>query len=584
MSKKIINIIIGFILAILETLMTTFLTDLINVSKIKFLLISAPIFIIIYIVYYKFKIIINYFSRIYKSLFFYYEIKEIDGCYGRDDVIKEIYETHISTKNIKCILLCGYGGAGKSTIIENFHKVLMSRTKMIIYSSDLSIKNIKSNSIIFCDYALENKNEISNLIQKIKEKQKKRITFVLIERNVAVSILETKVSFDKIIDLNNSKYTLSNEVLKSILNYNITHNYDEKNRKYEKNSFFVSDDRLKELVNLITKKYDPKLKRPIFCVILASIYKENTNVDFSIQKNVDMLFNRYWDCITRKNKINAFINSISEDKSFSDIYKIAVNDNCNRLKMEINCLTIVSSMTLLSFELDYRDDGINLKIYNEQYSDVTIEFPYIKKCIEDYLTSFGYFKLKKHLVPLFLLNDFAQNNLNGYYAIKPIRYDIVAAWLFSKLISCDDERKWFEEIIKTICLNYHDLMHNMFNFSIRAADENFSSALIWFSKNIKIYNQYTFNDFKKDIDICLQEMYSTYNKNKDKYDACKVVLSNLFDVIYSNETLMEYERETLRAILSNAIDSNIDIDIEIKDYLQEIINIYNNEQNTMIMR
>ncbi len=580
-KKSFLNIFVAIVLAIIEGITTTVIPDLIKVSKSKVFFISLPIFIALYVTYYKY----DFFKKrifllgqqiveLFRNIQYRYKINEIEGFYGRENIIEELYLFHISSKENKRILLSGYGGTGKTTIIKNFEKKLNSKTKVVIYNNNLNAVQIKSNTIIFCDYALENKESISSFIKTINNGHKRQISFVIIERNFAIDYLELAISFDKIINLSDEKYALPYEVLEQILIYNVKH--DVINNQYKDSGVDISNREVNRLVDLIFKKLDPSLKRPIFCVIIADIYKENNFTDFSEIENVNNLFDKYWSTITRENKIKEFLRSITNDSEIADYSKTIVKEICKQLKAETNFFELFSSMTLLSFNISYTDSGVQIIIYDEYLNDRTIDYSKINEVIKPILSQYGHFKIKKHLMPLYSLNEFSVQNNSVDCIIRPIKFDLVAAWMFSKTMLDDNQVIWLKDFLEVINEHYQELLHNIFSFAIRADDEKNCMALMWFSENITNYEKYLFDDFNKDIRMCIQEIISINYHNEDKYNACKLVLNNLYEAINISGCIYEHEKETLftqsrRLIEQNDIDENVYLEIT------EIIDKYSNK-------
>lgn len=458
------------------------------------------------------------------GLFWERKICTVPGFYGRENIIKELYKYHMSAIERRCILLCGYGGSGKSTIAKNFAKTLNCKTKIKIYDKEqfnrLQQESISSNTIIFCDYALEGINEIISLYNDIQNTNKRRVTLVLIERSETKQYCINKgICFDETFDLNVDKYELKKDILSRIISYNVKNDYDEFKNYYEPSGCIITKKEAAHLADLVIDRFDSVYKRPIFCVILAEIYKRNPNVKFASRDAISELFREYWDIITRTKRVKMFLQEVANDANFNTNETELIEEISREIRSKMRALIAVSSLLSVELEINITSDKVNINILkeNERVEEI---YGDLKRCIDKYLSS-GKVKLYNYLLIEFGCNDFCKNNR----VISP-KYDLVSNWLFVESINNPKEREFIDQVFE-ILNRYRDLVHDAFSYSIRAADEMFEPLLVYFADSVINYKTYDENDYWRDIRLCVNQMLCAEYQNERGYVACKVVLYKL---------------------------------------------------------
>lgn len=484
-------------------------------------------------------------------------VKEVDGCYGREQIVTEIYNYHMATLENKCALLCGFGGTGKTTVAKCFKEMIRCKTNVLLCKREILqgivAEQISPNTIVFCDYALEAVQSIMKLYSDILRLNKRRITLVLIERNQRdLYLYEQEFRFGKIFNLNDPKYMLAREILKNIIWYNIK---DEK-KPSDLSGF---DEKLNHLVGLVEEKFDKKYKRPLFCVLLAEIYNDDLNTQFDNINGTFELFNRYWATTTREKRVKNFLLQVCRDANFTLYDETEVRRISDKIRNQIKVLTAIAS--LLSLEFEYSTN--ELKIY-ENGIDVSDTYVDLKNTLQHFLEEEPLI-LRSKLYDYCIFCDYMSGSGRR---ISQLEYDLVSNWLFIDAVN--SENVGIIDLVFQAINKYTNLIHNAFAYAIRSADEMFGGLLVYLSKHVQ-YGEYNKQDYYRDIWLCIQEMLSAETNNMAKFNACNLVMQQLISNLQKNniESLEELKEALLELVGSYSYTKTCEVVLEMIEKLGE---------------
>ena len=398
---------------------------------------------------------------------------------GRENVIRVIYGQYYLTKGIGTILVCGLGGSGKTTICNNFEKVLLNAPRVCFFTGNNMKECQKNHSIIFVDYAYENIDSIIRFREHLNSNRKKKVLLVLLERTYAKTIMSS-LSFDCTIDLNESEYTLSPDDIADIISFNISHSYDKENKEYISTKIEIDSTKAKELAEYICDVIDKKYHRPIFAYIVAELYRAESNrekFDLSKTESSIELLERYWKMKTRHTIMMSLIEA--DKKGFFAGGNIA--EALNNVKRMVEILTLFCSMTKLTIEYD--SNGVTvLKSDTSVINDERL-----CDCIKAFIDASVNSAIKRHLISKILDMELGtliicENDLK--MIIKPIVFDIVSTWLLGKTFNVSGRSKDYSIQLAKLIQNITDQNVNyaVISFVLRSLDENNTNILSWYSR------------------------------------------------------------------------------------------------------
>lgn len=460
-------------------------------------------------------------------------IQSVPGFFGRETVVKIIYEQYCASKGIRTILICGMGGSGKTTVYSFFSKVLANSPRVVSFTKSISAKSLHNRTILFADYAYENLTQINNLISSLAELKKKRILVVLLERTYAKGYLAT-LKYDFIIDLNESEYTLTEENLQSIITYNVAYKYDAEKDNFVNSNTTIDEQKAHELANQITKRIDPVYHRPVFAYIIAELYRANPQLDFSKTTSINLLLEQYWKKKTRYHMLQGLVTD-SDAEFGAD--KMRIEAAVNNAKQLVELLTLFCSMTKLIIKHDNRnrvllqsDDEMIIDQHLSEYIDT-----YISRMLDD--------DIKKHLVTKILDIDIGKTpefQTESKFEIKPIRFDIVSTWLLEKYYSTSPEyTRELGSIIRSITNKQIDKA--VLSFILRSINDDNNDILSWYGKIKDEFVNYEIQDFEDIICSSFEKIdVAVHNNNNSTVDSINNFLIDLIETIFdhtSNEAV-----------------------------------------------
>lgn len=434
--------------------------------------------------------------------------------HGRDMVIADIYKIHNEGKSNKCIFICGNGGAGKTTIAKYCNLNKFGHNVVIVNNKEYmpTATDIKSNRIYFFDYILEFQDKIATLYNALRPNM--HITFVLLERELAIDNLSQIIEPYETIDLNNNILTKKN--LEEIIYDNILYDYNTAKSYYCKSYNNCSTEKIKEFAKDIIERIDPRFHRPIFAVIVAQLYKKNNNFDLRNLNNISELFQQYWDATMGGNKYKKLITLTTAAE------KNIINRQINNVKI----LTLLVSITDIDIYIDFETGK---KIVDLQYHSMPLECEVIRKFViekTEYITEKNY--------EFFFSKSLHKKNA----CVQKCDYDLVAAWLFVSCIDNDNLRMELHKMFIVLLSqeSYEKLIpSHIYSFYMRVADENneyFEKIVEWFKKDT---NEGTIN-YEKKIDNYLKGI--VYSKKSESMDFFAHELKELY-FAFSDKTAQE---------------------------------------------
>ena len=490
-------------------------------------------------------------------------LKSVPSFCGREDVINEVYTQYWSAKGVRVVLICGLGGSGKTTVYKFFNKVLLNAPKTATFSEHLRAISVRNNSIIFADYAYENLSAIREFICKLKEAHKKRVLIVLLERTYAKEYFSV-INYDHIIDLNSARYILDEKTISKIIEYNVSHFWQETTNQYIETGIGIDLQHSMQFANRITSEIDSQYHRPIFAVIIAELYRNDTNLDLNDTNSVNSLLERYWKQKTRYSTMQALIKAT--DTAFR-AEKEWIIEAINNAKQLVELLTLFSSMSRLKIEIKNRN-CIEVYSNEEQVNDEKLTdyiSKYVSRMIDD--------EVKKHMVIKILGIDISRTYESVDYphlVIEPNEFDIVSTWLLGKFYKESPEyTNQLGSIVSSVSSACID--KSIFSFVLRAIDEDNSDILIWYNKLKDCFINYNLWDFNEKLKELLERLNQAIANSQTKTK--ETIYQFLLDFI---DTICEHivDDEEI-SLLQNQMFlemKNPGYSDEVKKVLKELIN------------
>lgn len=450
-------------------------------------------------------------------------IDSVPGFCGRENVIREIYEQYCLAKGVRIILICGLGGSGKTTVSSYFTKVLVNSPRVKMYSTNCSAKSLHSRTILFVDYAYENLSLIKNMISALKESRRKRILVVLLERTYAKQYLGL-LEYDCIIDLNENRYTLTQENLAAIISFNVSNIFDKEKGIYISTGIEIEAGKTRELAEQITTQIDPKYRRPLFAYIIAELYRSKPNLDFSETTSINLLLEKYWQNKTRYHMMQGLVRA-TDDEFIADKHRIeSAVENAKQL---VELLTLFCAMTRLSIEYDNKN-GVVLRSNDDIIDDEHLNSyitKYIKRMLDD--------NIQKHLVTKMLEIDIQtahESDQDSKIVFHAIQFDIVSTWLLGKFYR--DSPEYTRELGKIIYeISNKGIDKTAFSFILRSIDEDNSDLITWYCTIKDGFVDYDIWDY---VDT-LKESFEKLDRaaHKKQAQTVEALHSFLIDFIYT---------------------------------------------------
>jgi DNA polymerase III delta prime subunit len=470
------------------------------------------------------------------KLFGKFTITQIDGFYGRENIIKQIMHWHREKGISKCLFLGGYGGTGKSTIAKHFSESIDHILKVYVVNYTDKIPNpsdLGKDVIIFFDYALERTDDISSFIRIAKE-SKKRISIIIVERPFANDVwIKHKIVFDLLIDLNSTQNCISNESLELTLRFNVENDYDSSKRKYIGTNKSISFLDTKRIIDLIVNDIDKVYRRPIFAMIVAKLYLKGS-FDVNAINTKQSIFEEYWDTLLSENKQKQWISKLDGVSQDSEI----ILNITKKLIVFSKVYSLVSAIARINISLVNTGKELYLNLTDPVSNDI-LNNEHLRMLLTPTITipgtndTISIFKVKniikyENLRMFFFLDSHKTDSEKGIRI--GCTYDLVSAWLLRDLIK--KEGRLLNSIMEHFIIDYTDNVYNSIN---RFIDENDHSITIWF-----------FNLW--------------FNKDRDFAKKCKVnTLKTMMNDVLGNLTLLKNKDSSeiqmqLSIIVNSAID------------------------------
>ena len=426
----------------------------------------------------------------------------IVGVFGRDHLIDSILQWHNNNNTNKIALVSGAAGSGKTTLAVTLKNCVYDSSSVIIvnkgntfYKEITDIRKMKDNCIVCFDYVLEALDEIQNYIDQLfmnDSENNKKLSIILLERDATTNILKPIVNSDKysVLQIQLDEYALAEGALVDIVEYNVKSVVDNDS----KNTTITRQEATK-IAKMIVEQIDSKFRRPIFAVILATIYRQNqaSHFDYSVH-SLDVLFSMYWDAVTgfskflRKDEIKteATVNYVKSLQNYVKLVSLLTTITASKIR----CCPIGNILEIKLF--DSNNDSINnvdlLALIRESLKATLAPDPDLVKWLR-FLYQHNY-KISK--AP------------EGIY-IMPVNLDMFSSWMLYKSIVEDSEQlsKWFSAISQTSNNRYYN---ETYSYIVRASEIFGYEIYEWFqSISIpKYYNLYQWiQDFAIDIKFIL---------------------------------------------------------------------------------
>lgn len=433
--------------------------------------------------------------------------------FGRNEIQYEIYRLHKKGHNKKCILICGNGGTGKTTIARymTMYPRLGKQVAIMDSGAIQNIKKVRRGSIIFFDYIYENKEKIINFYNDLKKNS--HVTVILLEREFNSDNICNEIKPIKIINLNDDANKLSISDMEDVIYYNVTYDFDLKKKYYKKNTESFNKEKANKYAKIIKDRFDPQYYRPIFAVIISKLYKTNRAFEIEDFKNVDELYLEYWEMTLGKEKHKKAF------KNFHDDEMAFITELVNDVKLII----LFVSLSGLKISVRFNERKIsNIQLYENDDS---------LKC-EDLLE---YIADKMKYLTKSNCAFFLQENvkvLNNIYFIEKHDYDLSIAWLFKSCLADPHLKKDILKLI-TIINNMEKskyILTNMYSCLDRIGDEteeyfNYITTLL---NEVKENNINLYEKIEVYINTISKAKDSQRQVYRDKFDA-------LWDVIKKEE-------------------------------------------------
>jgi len=256
------------------------------------------------------------------------------------------------------------------------------------------------------------------------------------------------------IDLNNYKIN-HNKVLFDILNFKLKD---------------VTKEKLDEYVELITKRFDPGLCRPIWAVMMSELLKVEPHYDFNNYASKGVIIKEYWNLLLKRKKLEDYIEKIVVDLGLRQediiIYK-------NKLINQAESLILFSAITSISVYInDSTDNRTVTFIYKgEKYENSYLETAVLKALrLNDEA-------IIRHQLLIQLFPNNESDPKKKTIKIQTNTFDMINAWLLNNIISGQNgEDSIIVDLLK--CVN-SEMSNNIIVFVTRAYEEDSGRLLYW---------------------------------------------------------------------------------------------------------
>lgn len=368
----------------------------------------------------------------------YIRYMEERGLYGRTEFVHSIYLWHKKSKKKQCAIICGYAGSGKTTIIRYFEELPQMRNHCKVITKIEGIPNagnIKKNTILFFDYAIEMREKIQRLYKSLDNK--KKVTFILLERDKTEYAF--KQGLDEDIDIKvfniNEEAPLSETDLAHIINYHYRYRYDE----YEKEMICVNvsdyPKDLKRYVDVLVQKVDPNFRRPIFAVFLGQMLREEKYFNLEAIADQDYLCETYWEKVKSQEKYRKYeeLEKMQENLVEKSVLNILIEQS----KIPILIASILKIKIRISFAgKDIKWDVIEDDLHKKEFERLMSLFEQkFNKLSEGQMTFFFGLEIEKE-------NETYYRARSGIVETES-QFDLLIAWLFRNCIRDEKVKRPF---------------------------------------------------------------------------------------------------------------------------------------------
>ncbi len=464
-------------------------------------------------------------NKIKYKIFKKVKIHNINGFYGREDIIRQIMLWHRSSNNVKCALITGFGGTGKSTIARNFDKSIDKIVNSIVVGNSDTMPNIskKSKCVIFFDYAFERADEILEFYENALQVNS-HISIIVLERNFAEDQFSYNgLEFSKAFNLND--HLINEENLAKTICFNVENDYVKKACSYRPSNVSIPSHKAKAYVDTIINKIDQKYHRPIFAFIIADLYKENNSLSLEDKDTKDRIFIAYWDLMVSTSKCENKLKHWKKKAGFTDAEIDIVDIMFKSLKKYSKLYTLISSLTHFNIHIQMSlDQSFGLVLYEHEIlinSPGLIDILNPKINYQNY-SSYNLFKWNKlnniDILRLFFFLD--SHEIRKSIVVKESPFDLISAWLLRDFIKSDNDL-----LSTVISLLLKDYWENIYSAITRSVDEgDHSSILIWFYETMNNW-EYDFGEtdlplFERLLNDCMQCIFYSPGENYfyDQFD------------------------------------------------------------------
>lgn len=404
------------------------------------------------------------------------------GVFGRDDLIDSLLKWHNEDTTNKVALISGAAGAGKTTLAKTLKKSVIASSSIIIvdkgnkfYDEVADINTVSDNSIIIFDYVLESLSHIEKYVDQLfAGSHKKMISIILLERDAATSTLKRIIEGKnyKFLQINLDEYQLGDNYLTDIIEFQVKNEPDKDAKKRE-----ISRDEAAKIAKIITETIDIKYRRPIFAVILATIYRRRESFNDSIQ-NYNDLFSEYWDVVTGFHKF------LRDEDTHND----ATINYVNVLKNNVKLVSLLATITALQIRCCPIGNDLEIKLFNssgrEENNNSLLEL--IIEALHG--SRAPYSNMVSWLRFLYQHNYSISKDPWGIY-ILPMNLDMFSSWMLYQSLkeNVSQLTKWFSIISKANDNKYYS---ETYIFVIRASEIFGYEIFEWFQAiDIPAYSQ-----------------------------------------------------------------------------------------------
>lgn len=356
----------------------------------------------------------------------------------------------LNSNYIVCAIL-GPAGSGKTRFAQNitkrnshfskFHYIYIDNKSGAFFASE----DFKNNYIIngnrryvfIFDYIFENVKAINNLLDKALQIGKHK--FIFIERDYGWS--ERRLLDRPEYQIIMEDHKMTEEMLTAVFCNQVNllkGNHRESNIKSIASGYTHS----------IVDKIDPVYSRPIFALLVASIFVRNDKFDLSNIDNISEVVEQYWYYKFDKEKISSVVNNHLEN-----IDSYFVENLETLLRMILLTASISKEKIIVS-----KKDAVLFQICDETVDEGDLFFDLIRdSCEESFIQKLNLLEAKE-LQQLFgiVLKDYigpnsrTPKNTFEIYA----ELDLISEWVLSD--SLKKESSWVKKIISFLSVIYRE--------------------------------------------------------------------------------------------------------------------------------